>query len=49
VVVHHELDHLDGVLFIDRVESTGDLYRVRVGDSGELVHVPLSFDALIPP
>lgn len=42
VVVHHEIDHLDGVLFIDRVESIEDLYRVREGENGELVRVPLS-------
>ena len=39
VVVHHEIDHLDGVLFIDRVESIEDLYRVAAGESGELVRV----------
>jgi peptide deformylase len=42
VVVHHEIDHLDGVLFIDRVQSIEDLYRVREGEDGELVRVPLS-------
>jgi peptide deformylase len=26
VVVHHELDHLDGILFIDRVASSDKLY-----------------------
>ncbi len=26
-VIQHEIDHLDGVLFIDRVLSTGDLVR----------------------
>jgi len=26
-VIQHEIDHLDGVLFIDRVVSTGDLVR----------------------
>ena len=26
VVTHHEVDHLNGVLFIDRVESARDLY-----------------------
>jgi peptide deformylase len=26
VVVHHEVDHLDGVLFIDRVASPSDLF-----------------------
>jgi len=42
VVVHHELDHLDGVLFIDRVESIDDLYRVREDENGQLVRVPVS-------
>jgi peptide deformylase len=45
VVVHHEIDHLDGVLFIDRVESIEDLYRVREDENGELVRVPLSAGA----
>jgi peptide deformylase len=44
VIVHHEIDHLDGVLFIDRVESIEDLYRVREGENGELVRVPVSAD-----
>lgn len=42
VVVHHEIDHLDGVLFIDRIERLEDLYHVREGEDGELVRVPLS-------
>jgi peptide deformylase len=42
VVVHHEIDHLDGVLFIDRVERTEDLYQVRVADDGHFVRVPVS-------
>ena len=41
VVVHHEIDHLDGVLFIDRVKSIEDLYRVGTDENGELVRVPL--------
>ena len=44
VVVHHEIDHLDGVLFIDRVERMEDLYRVREGKDGELVRVPVSVE-----
>ena len=44
VVVHHEIDHLDGVLFIDRVENLEDLYRVREGKNGEMVRVPVSAD-----
>jgi peptide deformylase len=42
VVVHHEIDHLDGVLFIDRVDGVEDLYRARVDDKGHLVRVPVS-------
>ena len=45
VVVHHEIDHLDGVLFIDRVESLEDLYQVHEDEDGELVRVPVSFAA----
>lgn len=41
VVVHHEIDHLDGVLFIDRLESVEDLYQVREDENGELVRVPV--------
>lgn len=42
VVVHHEIDHLDGILFIDRLESLDDLYRVYLDDNGKLVQVPIS-------
>jgi peptide deformylase len=42
VVVHHEIDHLDGVLFIDRVTSVADLYRVREAENGEWVRVPVA-------
>ena len=45
VVVHHEIDHLDGVLFIDRVESVEDFYRVREDENGQLVRVALSVGA----
>lgn len=42
VVVHHEIDHLDGVLFIDRIHSVEDLYQVCRDDQGKLVRVPLA-------
>jgi peptide deformylase len=45
VVVHHEIDHLNGVLFIDRVEKVEDLYRVRENENGELVRVPVTVAA----
>jgi peptide deformylase len=41
VLVHHEIDHLDGVLFIDRVQRIEDLYRVEVDEHGQGVRVPL--------
>jgi peptide deformylase len=42
VVVHHEIDHLNGVLFIDRVARVEDLYQVRPDEKGRLVRVPVS-------
>jgi len=42
VVVHHEMDHLDGVLFIDRIESVQDLYTIRENERGEMVRVPFT-------
>ncbi len=41
ILVHHEIDHLDGVLFIDRIEQPEDLYTVRRGADGKLERVPL--------
>ncbi len=42
VLVHHEIDHLDGILFIDRIESLDDLYRVYMDGNGKPVRVPIS-------
>ena len=42
VIVHHEIDHLDGVLFIDRIADLEDLYRVYIDDQGKPVRVPVS-------
>lgn len=39
VVVHHEIDHLDGVLFIDGVKSIEDLYRMQLDENGKWVRV----------
>jgi len=41
ILVHHEIDHLDGVLFIDRIEQPEDLYTIRRGADGRLERVPL--------
>jgi peptide deformylase len=42
VVVHHEIDHLNGVLFIDRVQSMNDLYRLSLDENGKPARVPMS-------
>lgn len=42
VVVHHEMDHLDGVLFIDRVERIEDLYRLQKDEDGRYRRVSLT-------
>lgn len=46
VLVHHEIDHLNGVLFIDRVAEVEDLYRLREDENGELVRVPVSLEGI---
>ncbi len=45
VLVHHEIDHLDGVLFIDRVARPEDLYRVKEDENGNWVRVPVNISA----
>jgi peptide deformylase len=39
-VVQHELDHLNGILYLDRLESKADLYVWVRDDKGELEAVP---------
>lgn len=42
VIIHHEMDHLDGVLFIDRIENLQDLYTLRENERDEMVRVPVT-------
>jgi peptide deformylase len=42
VVVHHEIDHLNGVLFIDRVERLDDLYRLHEDEHGRFHRIPIT-------
>ncbi len=35
-VVQHEIDHLDGILYTDRMSDEDELYRVEVPDEDEL-------------
>lgn len=46
VVVHHEIDHLDGVLFIDRVEKFEDLYQLREDEYGRFTRMPITTSQL---
>jgi peptide deformylase len=39
-VFQHEIDHLDGILYTDRVASLDKLYRLEENEAGELVRVP---------
>jgi peptide deformylase len=41
-VVHHEVDHLNGVLFIDHIKNLDDLYQVSIDANGKPVRVPVS-------
>jgi len=41
-VIHHEIDHLDGVLFIDRMEDRDELYTPVKQDDGKTKMVRLS-------
>jgi peptide deformylase len=44
VLVHHEIDHLNGVLFIDRIERLDDLYRLEKDEYGRMIRVSISAD-----
>jgi peptide deformylase len=49
VVVHHEIDHLDGVLFIDRVKDIEDLYRMQMDGDGNWVRVSVLANGKLVP
>lgn len=41
-VAVHEMDHLDGILFLDRIRSQEDLYIVRKDRKGENIWIRMS-------
>lgn len=41
-LLHHELDHLNGVLFLDRLRDPDELYTPVAGDDGRTIMVRLS-------
>jgi peptide deformylase len=46
IVVDHEVDHLDGVLFLDRLDKNGKLYVAEIDENGEQKLIELG--ALLP-
>jgi peptide deformylase len=42
VMIHHEIDHLDGILFIDHIEKIEDLYRIVENEEGMPIRVGVS-------
>ena len=42
VLVHHEIDHLEGILFIDRINSPEDLFRIHRNEKNEVVRMPIN-------
>ncbi|MEE8471416.1 MAG: peptide deformylase [Dehalococcoidia bacterium] len=37
--LQHEIDHINGVVYIDHLESRDDLYEIEPGDEDELSHI----------
>jgi peptide deformylase len=46
-VFQHEIDHLDGILFTDRVTGFDKLYRFEEDNKGDMVRVPYEPEALL--
>lgn len=48
-LVHHEIDHLDGILFLDRLKNMDDLFIVKHDENGKPRLVPVNNPAARPP
>lgn len=46
--VLHEIDHLDGVLFVDRLTEPGKLYRLEYNAEEEPVYIPITDQDRVP-
>lgn len=46
--VQHEIDHLDGVLFVDRLTEPGKLYRLEYDDEDQPIYVPIQGRDRVP-
>jgi peptide deformylase len=42
--VQHEIDHLDGILFVDRLSEPGKLYRLEYDEEDSPIYVPIEQD-----
>jgi peptide deformylase len=42
--VQHEIDHLDGILFVDRLSEPGKLYRLEYDDEDSPIYIPIEQD-----
>ena len=43
-VFQHEIDHLNGVLFYDRIRDPKKLYHLEEDDEGNWVEVPVAME-----
>jgi len=48
-LVHHEIDHLDGILFLDRLKDLDDLFIVKHDENGKPRLVPVNNPTARPP
>jgi peptide deformylase len=46
--VQHEIDHLDGILFVDRLSEPGKLYRLEYDESDSPIYIPIDERERIP-
>ncbi len=47
VVIHHEIDHLDGVLFVDHIENPQDLYVIGKDEQGKTVQIAVTLEQFL--
>ncbi len=46
--VQHEIDHLDGILFVDRLSEPGKLYRLDYDEDDSPIYVPIQETDKLP-
>jgi peptide deformylase len=46
--VQHEIDHLDGILFVDRLTEPGKLYRLEYDDEDNAIYIPVTEGDRVP-